>query len=132
MYQITEDCAGCGMCRSWCPVKAIRGYKKKRHIIEPHCISCGVCGRVCGYGVILDDAGRVTSRIPIREWFRPAWDYLRCNGCGQCVSSCPVKCIQITNAGEGLENRPFLTHPGLCIGCQFCKNACEYQAIYAL
>lgn len=131
MYQITEECTGCGMCRQWCPVKAIRGHKKKRHVIESQCISCGVCGRVCGYGAILDDTGCLTRRLPIREWFKPVWDYLLCNGCGKCAAVCPVRCIQLIHLGEGVEKRPILAHPNLCIGCQFCKNACESRAIRA-
>jgi len=108
LYQITEECTGCGMCRQWCPVKAIRGHKKKRHVIESQCISCGVCGRVCGYGAILDDTGCLTRRIPIREWFNPAWDYFLCNGCGKCAAVCPVRCIQIIPLGEVWKSTQFL------------------------
>lgn len=129
LYQITERCTGCGVCRLWCPVKAIRGHKKSRHVILSSCISCGVCGRVCGFAAIIDDRGSLATRIAMRDWFKPAWDYGLCNGCGKCAEVCPVKCIEMVLTSEGTATHPFLLRPAMCIGCQFCKNCCEKMAI---
>ncbi len=131
LYQITEQCVGCGVCKLWCPAGVIQGRKKKRHIISDGCISCGVCGRVCGFGAVLDDSGNPVARKVLKEWFKPEWDYFRCNGCGKCVEICPTKTIKMITVEEIREDRPVLSRPALCIGCQFCLNYCETKAIHA-
>ncbi|MEW6179623.1 MAG: 4Fe-4S binding protein [Chloroflexota bacterium] len=130
LYQITERCTGCGMCRLWCPVRAIVGRKKQRHLIRENCISCGVCGRVCGYGAIVDDSGEEVKKIPIRLWFKPQWDYSMCDCCGECIRACPARCIEYAFRGEEREKNPSLVRPSLCIGCQFCRHACNRGAIF--
>jgi NADH-quinone oxidoreductase subunit F len=43
-----EACNGCTLCVRACPTNAIKGEKKKAHIIEQAgCISCGGCREVC-------------------------------------------------------------------------------------
>ena len=53
-YEITDDCVGCGACRKVCPVKAIKGTAKNKHIIEQEtCIRCGVCFTTCKFDAIV-------------------------------------------------------------------------------
>ncbi len=53
-YEITDDCTGCMICKKKCPVEAITGNKKQRHVIdEERCISCGVCRDVCKYDAVV-------------------------------------------------------------------------------
>ena len=55
-YFITEACTGCGACRKICPVDAIQGEKKERHIIDPGlCVKCGRCYDVCKFDSITKD-----------------------------------------------------------------------------
>ncbi len=45
---ITEKCIGCGRCASECPVKAIEGEFKERHVIDQNkCVKCGHCFDIC-------------------------------------------------------------------------------------
>lgn len=48
-----DKCTGCTACARKCPVGAISGEKKQRHIINPsQCTRCGVCLSTCKFGAI--------------------------------------------------------------------------------
>ncbi|MFC1650431.1 NADH-quinone oxidoreductase subunit NuoF [Candidatus Latescibacterota bacterium] len=49
-YTINESCTGCTLCAKKCPVEAIEGTKKERHIIKQElCTKCGTCMEVCRF-----------------------------------------------------------------------------------
>jgi ferredoxin len=55
-FSITEKCVGCGACIKVCPVDAIQGKKKQRHIIDSSlCIKCGQCYNKCKFDAITKD-----------------------------------------------------------------------------
>ncbi|MGC9393453.1 MAG: NADH-quinone oxidoreductase subunit NuoF [Anaerolineae bacterium] len=53
-YKVDPDlCIGCTRCARNCPVNAIAGAPKEKHVIDPTiCIRCGICKQVCPVGAI--------------------------------------------------------------------------------
>ncbi|UCF89786.1 MAG: 4Fe-4S binding protein, partial [Desulfobacterales bacterium] len=53
-YEIDSDrCTGCHVCARGCAAEAIRGEKKKPHVIDQSkCTQCGICYQSCKYGAI--------------------------------------------------------------------------------
>ena len=53
-YEITDACRGCTACARKCPVSAITGNVKERHVIDQSkCIKCGSCIATCKFGAIV-------------------------------------------------------------------------------
>jgi NADH-quinone oxidoreductase subunit F len=53
-YEISDACTGCMVCKKKCPVDAISGKKKEKHIIDQSlCIRCGACRDACKYDAVL-------------------------------------------------------------------------------
>ncbi len=53
-YKVDPDlCIGCTRCARNCPVNAIAGKPKEKHVIDPNiCIRCGICKQVCPVNAI--------------------------------------------------------------------------------
>ena len=52
-YEITDACKGCTLCAKKCPVGAITGKVKEKHVIDQNkCIKCGKCAENCKFSAI--------------------------------------------------------------------------------
>ncbi|MGN0768111.1 MAG: NADH-ubiquinone oxidoreductase-F iron-sulfur binding region domain-containing protein [Christensenellales bacterium] len=53
-FQITDACKGCTKCARNCPVEAISGAVRQKHVIDTKkCIKCGACLDGCKFGAII-------------------------------------------------------------------------------
>ena len=52
-YTILDSCIGCGNCVKHCPVHAITGRLKEKHVIDQNlCVRCGACFEACAFEAI--------------------------------------------------------------------------------
>lgn len=74
--------------------------RDRRFTVDPSCISCGTCVRVCPVANVRLKAGRP-------EWLG------RCEQCFACIHFCPVEAIQIR--GKRTRGRRRYHHPGVTV-----------------
>lgn len=90
---------------------------------------CNCCGCCCEAMI----AGRKFGFLrPIHTTnFLPHIDEANCNGCGKCVTACPVEAMSLVSAHD--PHRPKMKQARLneeiCLGCGVCVRTCRPQAI---
>ena len=131
-YTITDACNGCQACAKICPVVAISGEKKQRHVIaQTLCLDCGACGRTCPQGAVLDQDGGKCSMVKRSQWKNPRIDEGLCMSCSVCVENCPANCLALREPLRSKDRHlhPFLQKEKACLGCGFCESDCPVDAI---
>jgi ferredoxin len=85
---------------------------------------CNCCGCCCEAMIA---ARRFAVNHPIHTTnFLPRVDETTCNGCGGCVSLCPVEAMTLESANDVRHPKRNLARvdPNRCLGCGVCIRAC--------
>jgi ferredoxin len=90
---------------------------------------CNCCGCCCEAMIA---AQRFGSLRPIHTTnFLPALDGAACNGCGRCVSACPVGAMSLVSAQDPkhTKRKRAQLDEATCLGCGVCVAACQKEAL---
>ncbi|MFU8891427.1 MAG: 4Fe-4S dicluster domain-containing protein, partial [Anaerosomatales bacterium] len=90
---------------------------------------CNCCGCCCEAMIAARKFGMLN---PVHTSnFLPVVDRERCNGCGRCVSVCPVDAISLKSsddAGDAKHRRAEVAED-VCLGCGVCVRACPREGL---
>ena len=50
-------------------------------------------------------------------------DYDKCEGCGDCVETCPAEVLEMQN------DKPVVVNIDECLECESCVEVCEHDAV---
>lgn len=127
-HWFNNNCDGCSACARQCPTDAIFGRFKHTYQVDPAlCIDCGVCGMICPIEAVVDQHGRIASRLPRVQRLRPIVDPTMCNGCTMCVDYCPWDCLSVV--GGTFAGIAILSEPMACVSCGECVDVCIKGAV---
>jgi formate hydrogenlyase subunit 6/NADH:ubiquinone oxidoreductase subunit I len=90
---------------------------------------CNCCGCCCEAMIAARKFGMLN---PVHTTnFLPAVDLEECNGCGKCVSACPVEAMTLVSAND--PHRPNRKQARLneeiCLGCGVCVRVCPQNGL---
>jgi ferredoxin len=90
---------------------------------------CNCCGCCCEAMIAARRLG-FTNAVQTTN-FLPVVDESRCNGCGKCVTACPVEAMSLvsTNDPHHPKLRKARVDPQRCLGCGVCVKACTRDVL---
>ena len=90
---------------------------------------CNCCGCCCEAMIA---ARRFAFMHPVHTTnFLPEVRLEACNGCGRCVTVCPVEAMTLVSANDPRQPRRKAAklHEELCLGCGICVRSCSHDAV---
>lgn len=90
---------------------------------------CNCCGCCCEAMIA---ARKFAILDPVHTTnFLPVVDEMECNGCGNCVSACPVEAMTLisTNDPKNPNKKVARLNEDYCLGCGVCVRACLRDSI---
>jgi ferredoxin len=90
---------------------------------------CNCCGCCCEAMIAARKFGLLN---PIHTTnFMPAINLPECNGCGKCVSTCPVEAMTLVSANDPHKpNRKLAkVDEAICLGCGVCVRSCARDGV---
>ena len=90
---------------------------------------CNCCGCCCEAMIAARKVG-FTNAVQTTNYL-PVVDESRCNGCGKCVTACPVEAMVLvsTNDPHHPKLRKARVDTTLCLGCGVCVRACTREGL---
>jgi ferredoxin len=90
---------------------------------------CNCCGCCCEAMIAARKFGILD---PVHTTnFLPVVDEMKCNGCGKCVTACPVEAMTLVSTND--PHRPKMKKAKLdedtCLGCGVCVRACSREGL---
>lgn len=90
---------------------------------------CNCCGCCCEAMIAARKFG-ILNPVHTSN-FLPAIDETKCNGCGKCVSACPVEAMTLVSTND--PHHPRMKKARLdedaCLGCGVCVRACSHTGL---
>ncbi len=90
---------------------------------------CNCCGCCCEAMIAARKFG-VMDPIHTSN-FLPVVSEEDCNGCGKCVTACPVEAMSLTSANDPhrLRKKKAKVEESLCLGCGVCVRTCDRDGL---
>ncbi len=91
---------------------------------------CNCCGCCCEAMIAARKFG-ILNPVHTSN-FLPVVDPERCNGCGKCVSVCPVEAMALVSANNALQPgmKKAKVDEDICLGCGVCARVCARQGLW--
>jgi Na+-translocating ferredoxin:NAD+ oxidoreductase RNF subunit RnfB len=90
---------------------------------------CNCCGCCCEAMIAARKFG-ILNPVHTSN-FLPVVDETHCNGCGKCVSACPVEAMALVSANDAhtINKKKARVIEEFCLGCGVCVRVCSHRGL---